>query len=74
MRYFTAKNKTGRYVGESPDQRLCVFCDQHAVEDEKHMLINCDLYNHIRADVFGNIHTDTLSADDKFVSLVNEHV
>ena len=66
--------ETGRYVGESPDQRLCVFCDQHAVEDEKHMLIHCDLYNHIRADVFGNIHTDTLSADDKFVSLVNEHV
>ena len=66
--------ETGRYRGESPDQRICVYCNQDAVEDEKHMLLHCDMYSHIRADLLGNLLPNTLSADDNFVTLVNEHV
>ena len=33
--------ETGRYVGESPDERLCKLCNGPAIEDEKHVLLNC---------------------------------
>ena len=47
--------ETGRYVGEPVERRTCRFCDLVAIEDEKHFLLTCDLYNDIRTYVFGDI-------------------
>ena len=40
--------ETGRFVGESPDERLCKLCNGPAIEDEKHFLLNCSFFNDIR--------------------------
>ena len=47
--------ETGRDVGEPVERRTCRFCDLVAIEDEKHVLLTCDLYNDIRTYVFGDI-------------------
>ena len=47
--------ETGRYIGETPEQRLCRFCDMQTVEDERHFLLHCGLYTHIRENVFHDI-------------------
>ena len=31
--------ETGRYIGETPEQRLCRFCDTQSVEDEIHFFV-----------------------------------
>jgi len=68
--------ETGRYVGEAPDQRLCVFCNRNAVEDERHLLFFCDMYNELRSQVFGDIidRLGSVSVEDKLTSLVTNHV
>ena len=47
--------ETCRYVGESPDERLCKLCDGPAIEDEKHFLLNCSFYNDIRNHFFNSM-------------------
>ena len=42
----------GRYDKEAVEDRLCYLCKK--VEDEKHFLLECDLYREVRADAFGN--------------------
>lgn len=51
--------ETGRYVGEPVEQRLCRFCALNAVEDERHFLLECELYNQIRIDTIGEITAGT---------------
>ena len=36
----------GRYENEAVEDRVCYWCDK--VEDERHFLIECDLYNDVR--------------------------
>ena len=36
-------------------RRTCRVCDLVAKEDKKHFLLDCDLYNDIRTNVFGDI-------------------
>ena len=43
--------ETGRYEGLSVSDRLCPFCRVH-VDDETHVLLNCDKYYHIRKILF----------------------
>ena len=50
---------TGRYEGLPIDQRLCPFCN--VLEDEKHVVLECSLYDDIRSDLI-----------DKAISLVPE--
>ena len=38
--------ETGRYEEEAVEERLCRLCDE--VEDEKHFLLDCELYANIR--------------------------
>ena len=42
--------ETGRYTGLPADQRLYSLCTtkEPDIEDEKHFLLNCDLYNDSR--------------------------
>ena len=37
--------ETGRYRGESVEDRKCVYCTQNSVEDEIHFLLYCSLYD-----------------------------
>ena len=39
--------ETGRYEKEKPEERLCLWCS-NAIEDEKHFLLECNLYRSIR--------------------------
>ena len=69
--------ETGRYIGETPEQRLCRFCNMQSVEDEKHFLLHCGLYNNIRENVFQDIlHTDifiNLNSDEKLTYLLQTY-
>ena len=51
------------------------FCNTDAVEDEKHFLFECALYNNLRttysADIFIHDHSGTL--DDKLVYAMTNH-
>jgi hypothetical protein len=60
--------ETGRYVGESVEDRHCTLCNSGAIETEKHFLLECSLYSNVRNTVFDNLLTDI-----SFVNLVTEH-
>ena len=40
--------ETGRFTRESIESRVCIFCNQNAVENETHFLLHCNLYNDLR--------------------------
>jgi hypothetical protein len=55
-------SETGRWsIPKTPwDERVCHLCDTKKVEDEKHFLLDCPAYTHIRSH-FQNIdHTTNL--------------
>ena len=74
IRQIALRECTCRYVGEPPEQRLCSFCNQIQIEDERHFLIHCTFYNDIRAAIFNeqlsNDHFNTMNDIDKFKYLV----
>ena len=65
----------GCFIGEALNQRLCRFCNTDVVEDEKHFLFECALYNNLRttysANIFNHDHSGTL--DDKLVYAMTNH-
>ena len=67
--------ETGRFIGEKLNQRVCRFCNTDVVEDEKHFLFHCALYNKLRttysADIFTHDYGGTL--DDKLVYAMTNH-
>ena len=40
--------ETGRFRREPVDNRICIFCNQNAIENEVHFLLHCSLYNDLR--------------------------
>ena len=40
--------ETGRFNRVKLDKRLCTFCNTNEIEDEKHVVLKCILYNDIR--------------------------
>jgi hypothetical protein len=44
--------ETGRFAKIPLNERVCVFCHKNQVEDEKHFLLDCDLYNDLRFNLF----------------------
>ena len=42
------------------DNRLCNVCERHAIEDEKHFLLECSGYNILRHELFTNLTYTTL--------------
>jgi hypothetical protein len=44
--------ETGRFEKIPLNERVCVFCHKHQIEDEKHFLLDCDFYNDLRFDLF----------------------
>ena len=47
--------ETGRYVGEERQERVCQFCDKNVIENEKHLLISCPLYDKFRIPLYDTI-------------------
>ncbi len=57
--------ETGRFVGETPDERLCIYCDKNVIEDEYHYIFYCDFYAEIRISTLGfRILTHDISPQD----------
>jgi hypothetical protein len=58
--------ETGRYISETPEQRICLFCPDNKIEDEKHFLVQCPFYNNIRVDIFSEqfMNEDFMSMND----------
>lgn len=44
--------ETGRFRNERICDRLCLFCSEQCIEDEKHFLLYCTLYKNIRQNNF----------------------
>ena len=67
--------ETGRYIGETIEDRLCRFCSQNSIENEEHFIFECDLYNRIRSNMFNDIIStidfQNYSTKDKFCFLFN---
>ena len=67
--------ETGRFVGESPDERLCKLCIGPAIEDEKHFLLNCPFYNVIRNQLLHSmdlsVEWNTLNDSERLNFLLN---
>lgn len=69
--------ETGRYIGEPAEQRICKFCQTNNVEDERHFLLYCNLYDDIRQNLLTDIITpdayNVLSDEQKLNVIINDH-
>ena len=69
--------ETGRYVGEPADQRYCTLCtsDVPVVEDERHFLFNCTLYNNLRENTYSDLFSDNrhLPPDQRLKHLITSY-
>ena len=59
------KVETGRYTGTPRAERLCLSCDQHAVEDEGHILFHCKKYSDIRKTFYLEV---LMNEDDNIIT------
>ena len=73
--------ETGRYTKpKTPLQdRICKFCSMNSIEDETHFLIDCNLYNDLRYDLFEsasilNENFHQLNFEEKFCFLMDSDV
>ncbi len=62
--------ETGRYENVNEENRLCLLCNDNAIENEEHVILNWCAYIDIRTDLFTSarsIHPnfDNLTDDDK---------
>ena len=69
--------EVGRHKGVPKEERFCPLCPNPAVEDEIHFLINCQSFNTLRKDIFGNnvmeiLGTPFYTNNEKF-TLIMEH-
>ena len=74
---FPLAYETGRYSRQSVpvNERLSVYCNWGRVENEKHFLMECNLYDDLRYNLFFEIskfvdNFHTLDIDTKFVKLM----
>jgi len=49
------KIETGRYTNIPLEYRLCIFCDDNAIEDEQHFIFNCSKYEDLRLAFYNDI-------------------
>ena len=73
------KIETGRYA-KPPlllNERLCTYCNNGAIEDEKHFILHCTFYSELRKELFDRakdllLNFYDLSDNDKLLFLMNE--
>ena len=68
--------ETGRYEGLSIEERICPFCSD--IEDEKHVLLDCRVYNDLRTSLLDKAlyfvpGFSDLSSLEKFKILLSDH-
>ena len=73
------KIETGRYTQIPVEFRLCILCDENAIEDEKHFLFECQFYNPLRNVYYDKLreyceHFDSLDCDQKLIFIMNATV
>ena len=68
--------ETGRYVNEPVDERICTMCDSGQIESEIHFLLDCQLYNELRREIYGNLLSEnmfsTKTQHEKLKYLLND--
>jgi hypothetical protein len=45
----------GRYTQLPVEERICLFCSRNEVEDEKHFMLNCSLYDDLRKNMWDSV-------------------
>jgi hypothetical protein len=60
--------ETGRFKGIAVNERLCKLCSSDAVQDEKHLLCECCLYN----DLCHNLYNYVSQSCMEFINMNNE--
>jgi len=67
--------ETGRFVGEKPEQRLCIFCNSDSIESELHFLVECGYYDTFRTELLKSVPPSssfqTFTGTEKLVYLMN---
>ena len=65
--------ETGRWYNIDRNARLCIKCKDNAIEDEAHLIFECNLYKNIRNDAFNYIKTqvgiDLFNNEDRIHNL-----
>ena len=71
---FPINIELGRYRNPKvpPENRLCKVCENPAVEDEKHFLVECSGYNTLRNELFTDLNIHHLTDDEKFKHCLKE--
>lgn len=65
---------TGRFRNERVCDRLCLFCSEQCIEDEKHFLLYCTLYIYLRQKYFYMVNFEEFdNSQYLFVSLINNY-
>ena len=49
---YTFALETGRYRGVVEEERVCIYCDIHDIENEFHFMFYCPLYHELRQKLF----------------------
>ena len=73
------KIETGRYTQVPVEFRLCILCEENAVEDEEHFLFECKFYESIRNEYYHKlrehcVHFDDMNCNDRFVFIMSANV
>ncbi len=59
----------GQTVPEN--ERICLYCNMNAVENEFHMVIKCPLYEHLRTPILKNLKLDNIPEKQVFHTLMS---
>ncbi len=67
--------ETGRFTGEKPEERICVYCNKTEIENEYHYLYYCEFYEDIRRSSLGyNILPESESAIETSVFIMKNKI
>lgn len=61
----------GRRNGTPLDERLCKMCNHQSIENEIHVLLQCPLYDDLRANIIRNLPNTEMSVFEKFTMLLS---
>ncbi len=62
------RNEVGQYENVKEENRLCLLCNDNAIENEEHIILKCCAYNDIQTDLF----TSATSTHPNFDNLVDD--
>ena len=69
----------GRYLNIKPEERICEHCNLNAIEDEKHFVLECPLYDNLRKKLLSEItkvspYFKQLDYDDQFCWIMSNNL